>query len=151
MQRKRKIDIERYQKEVPVMLFAFDLLYLNGKSLLQAPLSERKRFLAAHLKSDAKVQIGDFIETDVMSDAERYFHQAIARGAEGVVMKGATSPYQAGHRGWYWIKFKKEYEKELANTFDLAIVGALRELPFPTQILCNNNCSAITKISIGRL
>jgi len=40
-------------------------------------------------------------------------------------MKGATSPYQAGHRGWYWIKFKKEYEKELADTFDLAVVGAL--------------------------
>lgn len=125
MQRKRKLKIERYQKQVPVAFFAFDLLYLNGKSLLQTPLSERKRLLAAHLNSDAKAQIGDFVQTDVMSDAERYFHQAIARGAEGVVIKGAASPYQAGHRGWYWIKFKKEYEKELADTFDLAIVGAL--------------------------
>jgi DNA ligase-1 len=125
MQRKRKLNIEQYQERVPVVFFAFDLLYLNGTSLLVRPLSERKRLLATHLKSDAKAQIGDFIQTDVISDAEAYFHQAIARGAEGVVIKGATSPYQAGHRGWYWIKFKKEYEKELADTFDLAIVGAL--------------------------
>ena len=125
MQRKRKLQIERYQKQVPVAFFAFDLLYLNGKSLLQTPLFQRKRLLAAHLKSDAKAQIGDFLQTDVMSDVERYFHQATARGAEGVVIKGAASPYQAGHRGWYWIKFKKEYEKELADTFDLAVVGAL--------------------------
>jgi DNA ligase-1 len=125
MQRKRKLKIERYQKQVPVAFFAFDLLYLNGKSLLKTPLSERKRLLAAHFKSDTKAQIGDFIQTDLMIDAERYFHQAVARGAEGVVIKAATSPYQAGHRGWYWIKFKKEYEKELADTFDLAVVGAL--------------------------
>lgn len=125
MQRKRKLNIEQYQERVPVAFFAFDLLYLNGTSLLVRPLSERKGLLAAHLKSDAKAQIGDFIQTDVISDAEAYFHRAVARGAEGVVIKGAASPYQAGHRGWYWIKFKKEYEKELADTFDLAIVGAL--------------------------
>jgi len=41
------------------------------------------------------------------------------------VIKVAASPYQAGHRGWYWIKFKKEYEKELADTFDVVVVGAL--------------------------
>lgn len=125
MQRKRKLKIERYQKEVPVALFSFDILYLNGKSLLKRPLSERKRLLAQHLAAGAAVSIGEFILTDEITAAEGYFHKAIARGAEGVVIKGASSPYQAGHRGWYWIKFKKEYAKELADTFDLVVVGAL--------------------------
>lgn len=125
MQRKRKRKIESYQKEVPVALFSFDVLFFNGKGLLQRPLSERKRLLAARLEQDATVRIGDFVRTDDMTEVEKYFHEAISHGAEGVVIKGAQAPYQAGHRGWYWIKFKKEYEKELADTFDLVVVGAL--------------------------
>jgi DNA ligase-1 len=124
MQRKRKHEIERYQREVPVALFLFDILFLNGKSLLSTLLVDRKRMLVRHLKADRKVHVGTFIRTQDITEAERYFHQAVSQGAEGVVIKGAASPYQAGHRGWYWIKFKKEYQKELADTFDVVIVGA---------------------------
>ena len=60
-----------------------------------------------------------------MTETEKFFHEAIGQGAEGVVIKDAASPYQAGHRGRHWIKFKKEYEKELADTFDVVIIGAL--------------------------
>lgn len=125
MQRKRKREIDAYRKGVPVALFLFDALYLNGKSLLSAPLSERKRLLAEHLKADSVVKIGSFVRTSELRVLERQFREAISRGSEGVVVKGATSPYQAGRRGWYWIKFKKEYEKELADTFDVVVVGAL--------------------------
>lgn len=41
------------------------------------------------------------------------------------MIKSADSPYLAGKRGWFWIKFKREYRKELADTFDLVIVGAM--------------------------
>ena len=61
-----------------------------------------------------------------VAGVERYFHEAVAYGAEGVVIKAATGPYQAGKRGWLWIKFKREYQKQLADTFDLVVVGALR-------------------------
>lgn len=125
MQRKRKLKIERYQKEVPVALFLFDMLYLDGKSLLRAPLSERKRLLDKHLRAGAAVSLGAYVRTEEMSEAERYFHKAISHGAEGIVIKGVSSPYHAGHRGWFWIKFKKEYAKELADTFDVVVVGAL--------------------------
>ena len=125
MQRKRKHNIERYQKEVPVALFLFDALYINGKSLLSAPLSDRKRHLAKHLKVDTVVSMGTFVRTNEMNEVEKCFHEAISHGSEGVVIKAVTSPYHAGHRGWYWIKFKKEYEKELADTFDVVAVGAL--------------------------
>jgi DNA ligase 1 len=125
MQRKRKHDIKRYQKQVPVALFLFDLLFLDGKGFLSNPLSQRKQSLISRMKTDATVHIGTFIRTTEISEAEKYFHDAVAHGAEGVVIKDAAGPYQTGHRGWHWIKFKKEYEKELADTFDVVIVGAL--------------------------
>ncbi len=125
MRRKRKYGIERYQREIPVALFLFDLLSLNGKNLLAAPLVERKELLAKHLKSSRTAHIGTFIRSSDMTDAKRYFHEAIKQGAEGIVIKGAASPYQAAHRGWHWIKFKREYEKQLADTFDVVVVGAL--------------------------
>jgi DNA ligase-1 len=125
MQRKRKHDIERYREEVPVALFLFDLLFLNGTDLLPAALARRKLLLIKHITEMSNVNVGKFIETEEMTEVESYFQEAVARGAEGVVIKGAESPYLAGHRGWHWIKFKKEYQKELADSFDVVIVGAL--------------------------
>jgi DNA ligase-1 len=58
--------------------------------------------------------------------AERYFRKALADGAEGVVIKAADGRCQPGKRGWLWIKFKREYQKQLADTFDLVVVGAVR-------------------------
>jgi DNA ligase-1 len=125
MRRKRKHEIAHYQKEIPVALFLFDLLFLNDKSLLAWPLIDRKELLRGHINAGRTVRIGTFIHTADMTETEKYFHAAIGQGAEGVVIKGAASPYQAGRRGWHWIKFKKEYERELADTFDVVIVGAL--------------------------
>lgn len=124
MQRKRRHEIKQYQKQVPVALFLFDLLYLNGRNLLSAPLLQRKQLLESRMKAHATARIGTYIRAAAMTAAEHYFHEAISQGAEGFVIKGASSPYQAGHRGWYWIKFKKDYGKELADTFDVVIVGA---------------------------
>lgn len=125
MQRKRRRDVASYRAKVPVALFLFDALYLNGKSLLAVPLAERKHLLARHFTPDRTAGIGAFVRTAEIADAEEYFHKAIAYGAEGVVIKSASSPYQAGHRGWHWIKFKKEYQKALTDTFDVVVVGAL--------------------------
>jgi len=126
MRRKRRHDVARYQREVPVRFFAFDLLLLDGKSLLSTPLAERRMLLTNRLTPDDSVRIATFIRTRDVNQVETYFHEAIEQGAEGLVIKAADSPYQAGHRGWHWIKFKKEYETELADTFDVVIVGALR-------------------------
>lgn len=56
-----------------------------------------------------------------MGVVERYFRQAPAYGAEGIVVKSAEGPYQAGKRAWHWIKFKREYQKQLADV----VVGRL--------------------------
>ena len=125
MQRKRKLQIERYRREVPVALFAFDLLYCNGKSLLAVPLASRKQLLVRELKADGVAAIGTYVCTAELGEVEEYFREAVAHGAEGIVIKGAASPYQPGRRGWNWIKYKKEYERDLADTFDVVVVGAL--------------------------
>lgn len=125
MQRRRRHDVEAYVKKVPTALFLFDILLCKGRNLLGAPLTERRKVLQACIKASRIVHLSQYTMSSDLAGIERYFHRAIADGAEGVVIKLADGCYQAGKRGWLWIKFKKEYQKQLADTFDLVIVGAL--------------------------
>lgn len=126
MQRRRKYDVAKYIEKVPIALFAFDLLLLDNRSLLGEPLSERRRLLQGCIKPSRLVRLSKYTLTSDIAAVERYFRQALAYGAEGVVIKAADGRYQPGKRGWLWIKFKREYQKQLADTFDLVIVGAVR-------------------------
>ncbi len=125
MQRRRKHKIQAYVDKVPIALFAFDLLLFKNKNLLNRPLAERRRLLESCIKPSRLIRLSKYIVSTKVAGIERYFRKAIADGAEGVVIKAATGPYQAGRRSWLWIKFKREYQKQLADTFDLVVVGAL--------------------------
>jgi DNA ligase-1 len=125
MQRRRKHDIQIFIKKVPAALFVFDILLVKNRSLLGQPLSKRRGALSSYVKESRLIRLSRHIITSDMSKVEAYFRKALAYGAEGVVIKSADSPYQAGKRGWFWIKFKKEYQKQLADTFDLVVVGAM--------------------------
>ena len=125
MSRRRKYEIEKYSKEIPVKYFVFDILYLNNKSLLNENLLVRKEKLEQNLKENSGVSIAKYIISEKENEIEDFFEEALAQGAEGVVIKDSLSVYQAGIRGWNWIKFKKDYKKELVDTFDLVVVGAL--------------------------
>lgn len=125
MQRRRKYDIESYAVKVPVKYFLFDLLHLDGRSLLDDPLASRKEALARCVRAKERIALASFITTQDVEEMESFFAEAIGQGAEGVVIKDAQSPYEAGTRGWRWIKYKREYRTELADTFDLVVVGAM--------------------------
>ncbi len=125
MHRKRTRDVETYIREVPVVLFAFDILLSRGTSLLGKALAERRKRLEREIEESQMIRRSEYVLAREIADIERYFGKALARGAEGVVIKSADGRYNTGKRGWSWIKFKKEYEKQLADTFDLAVVGAL--------------------------
>jgi len=125
MQRRRKRDVAAYVKKVTIALFAFDVLLIRNRNLLDEPLCERRRLLQQCLKPSRLIHLSKYTVTDDVAVVNRYFREALAYGAEGVVIKAADGPYQAGKRGWLWIKFKKEYQKQLADTFDLVVVGAL--------------------------
>ena len=125
MQRRRKRDVPAYIKKVTVALFAFDLLLFKSRNMLDQPLSERRRLLQNCIKQSRLVRLSKYMVSNDIAVVKNYFREALAHGAEGVVIKSADGPYQAGKRGWLWIKFKREYQKQLADTFDLVVVGAL--------------------------
>ena len=125
MQRRRKRGVEAYMKTVPVCLFVFDLLYVNGKSFLREPYLARRAVLEKITGQTLHsiVLARQNIVRDIAA-MEEFFTQALAEGCEGIMAKEPNGAYQAGTRGWLWIKWKKEYAKELSDTFDLVIVGA---------------------------
>ena len=126
MQRRRKHDIEKYIKKIPVCLFLFDLLYLNGKSYIKKEYPVRYAALKTVVKKSKSVCLANSIITDDVKVMQKFFKEMINRGSEGIMVKsrGKDSVYKAGTRGWLWIKWKKEYMKGMVDTFDLVIVGA---------------------------
>lgn len=129
MQRRRKYDVEKYIKKIPVCLFLFDLLSLNGKSYLQKPYPERYNALKSVVRKQTScVKLADRIVTRDAKRIHAFFNKMLKKGAEGIMIKSMEkdSVYKAGTRGWLWIKWKKEYAKGMADTFDLVVVGAYR-------------------------
>ena len=124
MQRKRKTDIEEYVKKVPVQLKLFDLLYYNGKSFLHEAYEKRTEQLAKIVSKGKNITFADRIVTDDLKEVNKFFQKMLKEKQEGIMIKGMDSEYQAGTRGWNWIKWKKEYAAEMTDTFDLVIVGA---------------------------
>jgi len=126
MQRRRKYKVEEYVKKVPVRLYLFDLLYLNGKTFIHEDYLKRHQELEKVVKKTNVVQIAGYKTTDKLEDIEEFFNQSLEKGYEGIIVKSGAkeSVYQAGTRGWLWIKWKKDYLKKLKDTFDLVVVGA---------------------------
>jgi DNA ligase 1 len=124
MQRRRKHDIEEYIKKIPVEFKVFDLLYLDDKSLMHKPYQERNKKIKEILKNNQYILPADKIITDKVDEIEKFFMEMLNQGYEGIIIKSLSGEYQAGTRGWNWIKWKKEYVKDLSDTFDLVIIGA---------------------------
>ncbi len=126
MHRKRKHDIHVAIKEYPVKVFLFDLLYVDGEDYTNKPLPERRKKLKEIIDETDVFQIAQFIETDDPMELEKFFLKAIEDGAEGVMVKALhkNAIYQAGVRGWLWIKYKRDYKSEMTDTVDLVVVGA---------------------------
>ncbi len=123
MQRRRKHDVESYAQQIPVVIFFFDILYFN-KSLLDEPYHKRREALKKLFKENQILKFARHIITKDIDKVEEFFNECIARGTEGIIAKNINGVYQAGTRGYNWIKWKKDYVKKLRDTFDLVIVGA---------------------------
>ncbi len=93
----------------PFMYEVFDLLHLDGRSLLDEPLEERRRLLAGVLRPDPRVRLSEHIEADGIA----FFEAARARGLEGVMAKDRHSLYVPGARTDRWQKVKIRPEQEL--------------------------------------
>ena len=124
MQRRRKHDVQQYIKKIPIQAKMFDLLYLNGRSLINSSYQERYELLSKIVNKSKHVTLSDRTVNPKPDQLKDFFKKMLKEGYEGIMIKSLSGEYQAGTRGWNWIKWKKEYAKDLSDTFDLAIVGA---------------------------
>jgi DNA ligase-1 len=121
--RRRKHNITETAIKLPLKAFVFDMLYKNGKSLIDDPLTKRLKILAETIDTDdtlipAKTQeISDTKTLSLMLD------DAITKGLEGVVVKKLSSQYEAGGRNFNWVKLKRNQTGELKDTIDCVILG----------------------------
>ncbi len=123
IQRKRKHGIEEKAAELPLHLFAFDLMYLNGKDYMMEPYEKRRSALEAAVKGAKGISPTARIIADAPRELEGFFEESIENGLEGVVAKDLSAPYIAGAREFSWIKMKRSYKGQLSDTVDLVIVG----------------------------
>ena len=117
---KRKYDIEKMEKELPIELNVFDIIYFNGRSLLNEFFLERRKILEKIVKTAAwKIKLAQQIVTDSDAAAEKFYSQALKDGQEGLMAKNLNAIYKPGARVGYGVKIKPD-----PNEFDLVIVGA---------------------------
>ena len=128
VQRKRKYDITEKAIEVPLKLFAFELLFLNGKNFIKLPFVERRRALERVTIKNKDISKQIIIvdhqeEVDKEVRLEEIFDKAIAKKLEGVIAKKIDGIYQPGARGWNWIKYKRSYSSKINDTIDCLVMG----------------------------
>ena len=105
--RKRKYGIAEATKKLPLRIFVFDVLYLNGKDLLSLPFIERRKILEKVLAGHQNgIRLADHKITSDPRFIEAELAKNVEAGLEGLVAKKLDAPYQAGARGFHWIKFK---------------------------------------------
>jgi DNA ligase-1 len=111
----RRLEVDRMRDELPLTLFAFDILYLDGASLLDEPLDGRAELLAGAVPATLLVPR---IVTSSAEEAAEFYRGAMARGHEGVMLKALNATYEAGRRGRRWLKVKS------VRTLDLVVLAA---------------------------
>jgi DNA ligase-1 len=126
MHRRRRYGVAEAMQRYPVGLFAFDLLSAAGQDLTNRPYRERRKALAEAIVPSARLTLTIERLISAPRDLQAFFEEAITDGSEGLMCKSvaADSVYQAGARGWLWIKYKREYQARLQDTLDLVVVGA---------------------------
>ncbi|MCQ1536733.1 ATP-dependent DNA ligase [Methanosarcina sp. KYL-1] len=120
---RRKYDVEEKAAGIPIQLNLFDIMYLNGKTLIDLPLLERRKALESCVESsveDSKsISVDEQVITGDLELVEKIYREALKAGHEGIMVKNPGSVYSPGKRGKNWLK-----KKPLMETLDLAVVGA---------------------------
>lgn len=124
MHRRRKYKIEKAVSQYPITINFFDVLYNNGKSCLDLGYHERRKMLEKIVKENEFAKLVPMTLIKNENDIEDFLENSINSGCEGLMLKMLDKPYQAGSRGNYWLKLKREYRNELGDSLDLVVIGA---------------------------
>lgn len=134
MHRRRKYGIQEAMENYPVVLNVFDVLFMDGTSKTSLSYSQRRALIEKiipqnNLKNkNGRNKAVSPIPQIIVKDSERiekFLASSIENGSEGLIIKNLDSPYRAGAREYAWVKLKREYKSEFADTLDLVIVGGL--------------------------
>ena len=123
IQRKRKYDIAVKSKEMPLKLFIFDVMMIEGKNAMGFPLRERRKILSEMIARGPTIELTKSILTDSPKEIEKFFEANVEGGLEGIIAKDLNARYIAGARKFAWIKLKRSYRGELSDSVDVVIVG----------------------------
>ncbi len=122
--RKRKYDIVEMAAKMPLKMYLFDILAMDGESLLHNDNIDRFATLQKIYKKGPVIELITREVADSVDEIQSFYAQAIADGTEGIMAKKLTGPYQAGGRDFNWIKYKASYSASaLADTIDAVVMG----------------------------
>lgn len=158
--RRRKHNIEEVAKSLPLKAFVFDVLYADGKSLIDTPLEKRREIMQDIIKGDEILIPSPGVILTSPVDLQIMLDDAISKGLEGVVVKKLDSLYEAGGRSFNWVKLKRHSSGELQDTIDCVILGYIygrgKRVDFGAGALLvgvydkeNDEFVSVTKIGTG--
>ena len=122
-QRRRKYGISQMAKKIPLKAFAFDILYKDGKSLIDEELGTRLEELRKTVSDGETIFVEKGELVDDPKKLQEMLDESIAEGLEGLVVKRPDSKYEAGARNFNWVKLKRHSDGELKDTIDVVILG----------------------------
>ncbi len=116
---KRKYDILKLSKELPVKPKIFDIIYLEEKELLDLPFKERRKLLEKNIIEEKnRIELSNAIITESIEEAQKFYQKSLDEGNEGLMAKNLEGIYKPGSRVGYMVKIKP-----ILDTLDLVILG----------------------------
>ncbi len=117
---RRKYGIEEMARDFPVQLNVFDVLYLNGRTVLDEPFSKRRKMIEGIVPGEGRfLRLAEHIVSSSEEEVTAFFGKAQKEGHEGLMIKKLDAPYKPGARVGHMVKYK-----EVMEGLDLVIVGA---------------------------
>jgi len=123
---RKKKDVDAKDIKVQVCVYAFDLLYLNGKSLVREPLSRRRELLRSNFKEvEGEFLLATSKDFTSLEDVSEFLDEAVKDSTEGLMVKALDETYEISKRSHNWLKLKKDYLGEgVGDSIDLVVIGA---------------------------
>ncbi len=128
MTRRRKHEVGDYARRIPITFYVFDVMYINGKSLMDKSYSGRREILKKTVESSSGrtlLRLDEEVETDNPQTISDLYTQKRKEGLEGIMVKKLDSQYVPGRTGWRWVKMKQtdKTEGKLTDTVDAVVMG----------------------------
>ena len=124
MHRRRKYNVDKAVLQYPITLNFFDVLYSDGKSMMDLSYEKRRKVLEDIISEDNFSKLVPQIIVTSENEIEEFLENSINAGCEGLMLKALDARYRAGARGSNWLKLKREYRNELGDSLDLVVIGA---------------------------